>query len=105
MRRLATKREMAEYHLTRNAVADLRAIADYGLENFGFAKARQYRRGLEKCFRSLARTPAIGLSADELVTGIRRYKYQSHWIFYLASGKGITIVRVLHTRMDFVKHL
>ena len=96
---------MNEYHLTRTAAADLRAIADYGLENFGFAKARQYRHGLEECFRLLARTPVIGLSAEELVPGIRRYKYESHWIFYLASDKRITIVRVLHTRMDFVKHL
>lgn len=96
---------MNEYHLTRKAVADLRGIADYGLKNFGFAKARQYRRGLDECFRFLAHTPAVGLSADELVSGIRRYRYQSHWIFYSASDHGVTIVRVLYKRMDFVKHL
>lgn len=96
---------MNDYRLSRQAVADLSGIADYGVENYGLAKAREYGRGLEECFQFLADTPALGLSADELVLGLRRYKYQSHWIFYLAHDDGVTIVRVLHERMDFVKHL
>ena len=95
---------MSDYHLGPKAVADVRGIADYGFENFGLAKAREYGRGLGDCLRFLADTPTIGLSADELVVGLRRYKNQSLWIFYLADDDGITVIRVLHKRMDFVKH-
>lgn len=96
---------MAEYVLSRRAVQDIQEIADYGFANFGIAKARDYGHGLEKCFGNLAESPAIGLAADELAEGTRRYRYESHWVFYVEEGRGIRVVRVLQKNMDFVRHL
>jgi len=96
---------VASYVLSHRAAHDVQEIADYGFEQFGIAKAREYGDGLEKCFGHLATSPAIGLAADELSAGLRRYKYESHWVFYLEEGSGIRVVRVLQKNMDFVRHL
>ncbi len=47
----------------------------------------------------------MGLGADELADGLRRYMYESHWIFYVQRTDGIHVVRVLQKNMDFVRHL
>jgi len=47
----------------------------------------------------------MGLGADELADGLRRYMYESHWIFYVQRIGGVHVVRVLQKNMDFVQHL
>ena len=47
----------------------------------------------------------MGLGADELADGLRRYMYESHWVFYVQRNGGIRVVRVLQKNMDFVRHL
>jgi len=96
---------MADYVLSPRAALDFQEIADYGFANFGIAKSRKYGQGLEKCIKHLAESPSIGLAADELADGLRRYKYESHWIFYLEQSREILVVRVLQKNMDFVRHL
>ncbi len=96
---------MARYVLSDRAAQDVQDIADYGFANFGVAKTREYGVGLEECFGHLASTPAIGLAADELSAGVRRFKYESHWVFYVEERDGIRVVRVLQKNMDFVRHL
>ena len=77
-------------------------MADYGFTNFGAAKSREYGQGLEDCLDNLARSPLMGLGADELADGLSRYMYESHWIFYVQRTDGIHVVRVLQKNMDFV---
>lgn len=96
---------MADYVLSGRAAEDIDDIADYGFSNFGVAKACEYGRGLEKCFENLADAPAIGLGADELAQGLRRYKYESHWVFYIEKSDGILVIRVLHQNMNFDQHI
>jgi toxin ParE1/3/4 len=79
-------------------------IADYTIERFGIEQARRYRDDLESCFQTLAASPMIGRSADELGSNLRRYKHQSHIVFYLPSDQGVFVVRVLHQRMDYAIH-
>ena len=96
---------MADYILSERAALDIEEIADYGLSNFGVVKSREYGKGLEVCLTQLAVSPLMGLSADELADDLRRYLYESHWIFYLQRIGGIRVVRVLQKNMDFVRHL
>ena len=93
------------YVLSAQAVLDLQAIADYGYTNFGAAKAREYGEALEQRFAQLAESPTMGVQANEIANGLRRSKHGSHWIFYVAQADGIFVARVLHERMDFVRHL
>ena len=96
---------MADYVLSERAALDIEEIADYGLSNFGVLKSREYGQGLEVCLSQLARSPLMGLGADELADGLRRYMYESHWIFYVQRIGGVHVVRVLQKNMDFVQHL
>jgi toxin ParE1/3/4 len=96
---------MTDYVLSHRAASDLSAIADYGFSNFGVAQSRNYGEGLEECLGQLANTPLLGVGAERLAGGLRRYKFGSHWIFYLERTEGIRVVRVLHESMDFVRHL
>ena len=96
---------MADYILSERAVLDVEEIADYGLTNFGITKSREYGQSLEVCLDQLAVSPLMGLGADELADGLKRYMYGSHWIFYVQRIDGIRVVRVLQKNMDFVRHL
>jgi toxin ParE1/3/4 len=96
---------MAHYRLTRKADNDLAAHYEYGIETFGLAQAQDYLIGLHDRFITLAQTPTLGRSAEELATGLKRFEYGSHVIFYLPNDEGILIVRVLRQEMDFKRHL
>lgn len=96
---------MADHRLSQLAAADIATIADYTIKNFGIVQARRYRDGLVAACQVLADHPHRGRSADELAPKLRRWHYESHVIFYLPSENGALIVRVLHQRMDFERHL
>jgi toxin ParE1/3/4 len=96
---------VAEFRLSRLAIADLAEIADYTIETFGIEQARVYRDGLEACFRALAANPNLGRRAERLAPMLKRYKHHSHEVFYLATNHEILIVRILHERMDFGRYL
>ena len=96
---------MADYRLSRRAVADLDAIAEFTIGRFGIEKARLYRDELRNCFTSLAENPAMGRRAEQLAKGLRRFEHGSHIIFYVPVDDGVLVVRVLHYRMDAGRHL
>jgi len=96
---------VADFILSERAALDVEEIADYGLTNFGVTKSREYGQGLEVCLTRLAVLPLMGLGADDLADGLRRYMYESHWIFYVQRNGDIRVVRILQKNMDFVRHL
>ena len=96
---------MRELRLSRRADADLAGIADYTIATFGIAQARKYRDQLQACFASLCDNPLLGRSAGELAPGLRRVRQQAHVVFYIADAEQVLIVRVLHHKMDFERHL
>jgi toxin ParE1/3/4 len=38
-------------------------------------------------------------------SGYLKYRSGSHFVFYRLTEGGIDVVRILHTRMDFERHL
>ena len=76
---------MAEYRLTDRARADLIDIYDFTESKFGSYQADAYHAGLIRSFGLLADFPLIGQPVDELVVNYRRFRFQSHLIFYNAS--------------------
>jgi plasmid stabilization system protein ParE len=55
----------------------------------GAISADAYFAGLERTFGLLADFPGIGQSADNLVAGYRRFRFQAHFIFYSEDADGI----------------
>jgi toxin ParE1/3/4 len=82
---------MAEYRLTERARADLINIYDFTESKFGAYQAEAYYAGLIRSFGLLADFPPIGQTVDELATGHRRFRFQSHLIFYTVQPEHIDI--------------
>jgi len=95
---------MTRYRLSARADADIFAIAEYTIAQFGIEQARRYRDGLERVFRMLAENPRRGRSAAQFAENLRRWEYESHIVFYVPEPRGVLIVRVLHRRMDIERH-
>ena len=96
---------MAKFLLSNRAVADLADIADFTIQTFGIQQARLYRDGFNQCFEILAENPELGRNVAELAPNLKRFEYQSHVVFYIPKETHILIVRILHQRMDFWRHL
>lgn len=96
---------MFDYRLSKDADADLEGIIIYTIETFGFVQAELYRLSLESGFQRLARDLRIGRRFETRLGAFRKYSCESHVIFYVEDDKGILIVRILHSAMDFVRHL
>ena len=98
---------MAEYVLSKKALSDLRSIWNYTVETWSEEQADAYYRDLIQAFEAIANRPeSAGHSYEEVRSGYRGRHSGRHIIFYrvLKSGK-VRIVRILHERMDFGRHL
>jgi toxin ParE1/3/4 len=96
---------MAEYRLSVAAEEDIRALYQSSETMFGLRQTELYMQGLDRTFRDLAETPGMGRSAEDLMPGHFRSRYQSHVIFYTIELDHIVIRRVLYARMDFGSRL
>ncbi|MBI1194010.1 MAG: type II toxin-antitoxin system RelE/ParE family toxin [Bacteroidetes bacterium] len=96
---------MGVYKLSVAATIDLENVFEYGILQFGIQNALTYMEAMEKHFVLLSDNPELGRGAAALASGLRRFSYGSHSIFYLVIPKGILVVRVLHQSMDYEQHL
>ena len=91
---------MGAYSLTRKAAADIDGIYTYAIEQHGLALARKCVNGLRGCFENLAGYPMLGRQAEQIAPDVTGHECQPHVVFYVPGDTGVTIVRVLHARMD-----
>ena len=96
---------MGSYTLSQKADDDILSIARTSVQQWGLARAERYILSLHEAFERLAEFPAMGRNADEIRPGYLQIESASHAIFYRKIETGILIVRVLHERMDFTRHL
>ena len=89
--------------LSRRPQADLDDIRDYGAERFGPEQAIVYLDGVEQVFRRVLASPEIGPPFGD--RGTRSYPVGEHRVYYEQEGGQIVVLRVLHKRMDVVRHL
>ncbi len=100
---------MADYILSKKAQDDLRKIWHYTAETWSERQADIYFQELIQSLNLIAHDPnSVGRSYEEIRANYRYRGFHSgrHIIFYriLQNGK-VRIVRILHERMDFKKHL
>jgi toxin ParE1/3/4 len=96
---------MAEYRLTDRARVDLLDIYDFTEGKFGAYQAEAYYAGLVRSFGLLADFPRIGQTVDELALGYRRFRFQSHLIFYTVQPDHVEIRGIVHSDQDIRPHL
>lgn len=92
---------MGSFSLTNAAKADLRNIARFTEQEWGREQRKHYLKGMDDAFSRLADSPALGVSCEYIAPALRKHAFQSHVIDYdITSITRISIVRVLHKRMD-----
>ena len=95
----------AKFVLSPRARSDLDEIWDYSVEQWGVAQTEAYIRKIWKAVQVVAEDPRRGRPCDAVRAGYMKYHAGSHVLFYRRKGKGIDIIRILHERMDFERHL
>jgi toxin ParE1/3/4 len=91
--------------LKPRAQADLDEIWDYTVDRWGIDQAESYTRQLSKHIQAVAENPSLGHECEEVRAGYRQYPSGSHVLFYRLIDRGIEVVRILHERMDYERHI
>lgn len=69
-------------------------------QHFGDVQAEKYIGRLQSAFKTLAASPRIGRSRDELSSGLFSFPAGAHVIYYVFDDDVLEIVRVLDGRRD-----
>jgi toxin ParE1/3/4 len=93
------------YIISPRARGDLDEIWTYTTKRCGIDQAEFYIREVGKRIEAVAAQPAIGRACPEVRGGYYKYPAGSHVLFYRLIDGGVDVVRILHERMDFGRHL
>ncbi len=96
---------MAENRLTPAAQQDLDDIFEHSVAEWGLPVVLGYTKVLEAAFAMLGNAPQRGRSCETIRAGYRRLGVGSHVIYYKATVYGVAVTRILHQRMDALRHL
>jgi toxin ParE1/3/4 len=91
---------MADYRLSERASAQIFDIYQFTEECFGAYQAKAYHSGLEHSFLLVADFPLIGMSVANLFPDLRRFRFQSHFIYYTVETDMILIRQLLHVSVQ-----
>jgi toxin ParE1/3/4 len=95
----------AHYILSPLAQSGLYNIWDYTQSHWGADQAETYIRQLWQQIKTIAAQPRRGRACPEVRAEYYKYQSGSHFLFYRITSDGIDVVRILHERMDFERHL
>ena len=96
---------MRGYALSPRASADIDEIWDYTAQRWDADQAERYVRLIQDAIETVAADPQRARPCDGVRAGYRRYRVGSHVVFFRLVGRRIEIMRILHQRMDFDRHL
>lgn len=96
---------MSKVILSPKASQDLSAIWDYTFSQWGIEQAEKYVRELWAMMEYAANNPIKSVDIGDVRREYRKSRSGSHVIFFKVTGNGIDVVRILHQKMDFERHL
>jgi toxin ParE1/3/4 len=91
--------------LSNAADVDIADIAAYTIETWGIAQADIYSEGLIDAMNGLVAVPKMLAPAADLPFLLCRVRYKSHYIYYRIERADVVVARILHKRMDPMRHL
>jgi toxin ParE1/3/4 len=91
--------------LSPKAQADLDDIWAYTKLKWGEAQAERYVIEIGAAFDRIALEPRRGDDCSDIRPGYRKYLVGKHIIFFRLTTSCVEVIRVLHARMDFKRHL
>ena len=96
---------MSQVVLSPKAKSDLGVIWDYTLEEWDVEQAEKYVRELWATMQSQTCDHSSSTDISDVRPGYRKIRSGSHVIFFKLIDDGIDVIRILHQRMDFARHL
>ncbi|MEI9414202.1 type II toxin-antitoxin system RelE/ParE family toxin [Mesorhizobium sp. Cs1321R2N1] len=87
------------------AKGDLDDIWDHSLNEWGAERAEAYVRAIHAVIDLVDQFPTIARSASTVRPGLLKYAAGTHVVFFRIGHESITVVRILHQRMDYPRHL
>jgi toxin ParE1/3/4 len=96
---------MTAYVLSPRARSDIEEIWDYTAGRWNVRQAEIYVRQIQHAIETVAAEPKLARSCDDIRQGYWKYPTGSHVLFFRMTDDGIDVVRILHNRMDFERHL
>lgn len=90
--------------LTEAALEDLRSIRAYALETWGEEQEEIHLRKIWSRIEEIRKGPSRHRLREELFPGCRIASEGRHVILFHSDDKALTIVRALHSAMDFKRH-
>lgn len=91
--------------LTKAAIADLQAIREYTLETWGKEQETAYLKALWAKFGQIQETPERLRHREDLFKGCQIAAEGRHVILFCIESEILQIVRILHSAMDYRRHL
>ena len=91
--------------LTPAAISDLRSIRDYTLETWGELQEQEYLDALWKKFEEILSGPQRWRFRNDLFPGCQIASQGKHVILFRIDAEVLQVVRILHSAMDFRRHL
>lgn len=86
------------------AAADMDAIWDYTVNEWGADQADRYTDDIRDVCISLARGEKRGRTVD-VREGYLKHAVGRHLVFFRSTDTGIEVIRILHQSMDVGRHL
>lgn len=91
--------------LTKAAIEDLRGIRAYTFATWGEQQEAAYLKGIWAKFRDIQANPERLRRRDDLFPGCQIAAEGKHVILFRQNGELLEVVRILHSAMDFTRHL
>ena len=92
--------------LSPKAKADLSEIWDYTYSEWGVEQAEKYVRDLWSVMQEQTRELTKSVDIGDVRKGYRKARSGSHVVFFKVTREGVVdVVRILHQKMDFDRHL
>lgn len=96
---------MAKVSYSPKAEADLEAIWLYTRQLWSLSQANSYVTAIIERLERVAADDISGQPYSHVRPGYYKLLVGSHIAFYRLPEDGIEVVRILHSRMDFERHL
>jgi toxin ParE1/3/4 len=94
-----------QLELTRHARNDIETILSKTEETWGDRQADVYESLLHEALETIQENPHIGKARPDLKEGLFCFGVSRHFLFYTLNDQVIYVIRVLHDRMDYIRHL
>ncbi len=97
-----SSRKTYSLSLSDEAIEDFRDILSYTMQMWGEHQVEEYSTILHKVLLAIEQAPLMG--KDDLPP-YRHVRAGKHVVFYRLTGGKVQVSRILHSAMDFVRHL